>query len=68
MPTVKQADSNDMLSVSEAAAVAGVSKYTLRRWDAAGRIASVRTPTGHRRFRRSDVERLLQPAVGPVAS
>lgn len=61
MPTSEHSQ-NDLLSVSQAAAVAGVSLYTIRRWDNDGRIESVRTPTGHRRFRRRDVEALLQPS------
>jgi excisionase family DNA binding protein len=44
----------------EAADLMGVSVDTLRRWERAGRITAVRTPTGHRRFKRSDVEALLR--------
>lgn len=53
------ATSADHLPVSAAAALIGISADTLRRWDKAGRITSFRTPTGHRRFRRADVEALL---------
>ena len=53
----------DHLPVSAAAALIGVSADTLRRWEKAGRIASLRTPTGHRRFRRTDVEQLLQASA-----
>ncbi len=55
-------DKNGLLTVGEAAALVGVSNDTLKRWEKAGHIASGRTPNGHRRFRRADVERLLQPA------
>ena len=49
----------ELLAVSLAASIAGVSVDTLKRWERAGRITSVRTPTNHRRYRRADVEALL---------
>ncbi|GAA2022288.1 helix-turn-helix domain-containing protein [Pseudokineococcus marinus] len=66
MPTSEHSQ-NDLLSVSQAAALVGVSLDTIRRWDNDGRIQSVRTPTGHRRFRRGDVEALLQPSPAAPA-
>ncbi|XTP37143.1 excisionase family DNA-binding protein [Mycobacterium sp. TJFP1] len=51
--------SAELLSVGEAAALAGVHVDTIKRWEKAGRIAALRTPVGHRRFRRADVEKLL---------
>jgi excisionase family DNA binding protein len=39
--------------------MAFVDPKTVSRWARAGKIPSVRTPGGHRRFRRSDVERLI---------
>lgn len=53
---------SDFLSVGEAAVMLGVSVETMRRWDRDGRITALRTPTGHRRFRRLDVETLLKAA------
>ena len=50
---------DDLLPVGESAALVGISRDTLKRWEAAGRIASLRTPTGHRRYRRADIEALL---------
>ena len=50
------------LGLGEAAALAGVSISTLRRWADEGRIPSFRTPGGHRRFRIADVQRALAPA------
>lgn len=47
------------LPVGAAAALIGISTDTLRRWEKSGRISSVRTPTGHRRFLRKDVLALL---------
>jgi predicted site-specific integrase-resolvase len=38
------------VSISRAAAELGVSRDTLRRWEAAGKIEVERTPSGHRRY------------------
>ena len=37
-----------------------VDPKTVTRWAAAGRISSIRTPGGHRRFRESEVRALLE--------
>jgi predicted site-specific integrase-resolvase len=37
------------------------------RWAAAGRISSIRTPGGHRRFRESEVRSLLEGEEGMTA-
>ena len=50
----------ELLAISEAARMLGVTVETVRRWEREGRIKAVRTPAGHRRFRRSDVEALLK--------
>lgn len=47
------------LTVQEAAEVLGVHRDTLVRASDQGRIPCVRTPGGHRRFRRSDLEEFL---------
>jgi excisionase family DNA binding protein len=51
---------SELLSSGEAALLLGVSKDTLRRWEKAGRIRSLRLPNQHRRYRRSDLEALAQ--------
>lgn len=51
--------SNALLPIGEVAQLLGVTVGTIRRWDKDGRISSVRTPTGHRRFRRDEVLALL---------
>jgi excisionase family DNA binding protein len=45
-----------LLSIGEAAAVKGVSVDTLRRWEKEGKIQSVRTEGGHRRY---DIDSLI---------
>jgi molybdopterin-binding protein len=46
------------LSLGEAAKALGVSVDTLRRWDRAGKIRTVRDARNHRRVQRSEIERL----------
>lgn len=50
---------DELLTPLEAAKRLGITVRTLHRWEAGGFIESVRTPYNHRRFRRSDVEKLL---------
>jgi excisionase family DNA binding protein len=45
--------------VSEAAELLGVSVGTILNWSNAGKLAAKRTPGGHRRFRRGDVEAVI---------
>ncbi|HET9597750.1 MAG TPA: helix-turn-helix domain-containing protein [Anaeromyxobacteraceae bacterium] len=51
-------DQADLLTSGDVARLLGVASATLKRWTDAGRIPCVRTAGGHRRFLRSDVERL----------
>jgi excisionase family DNA binding protein len=44
------------VSVGEAARLIGVSEPTLRKWTDSGRIAVFRTPCGHRRYLRSELD------------
>lgn len=50
------------VGLSGAAAIAGVSVSTLRRWADEGRVPSFRTAGGHRRFRVGDLRRTMLPA------
>ncbi len=50
------ADDEEYLTSSEAARLLGVSPKTISRWADDGRIASIVTLGGHRRFARSVVE------------
>jgi excisionase family DNA binding protein len=49
-----------LLTPGEVAALVRVDPTTVTRWAAAGRIGSIRTPGGHRRFRESEVRALLE--------
>jgi excisionase family DNA binding protein len=49
------------LSLQEASDMLGVRPSTLRQWADSGKVPTVRTPGGHRRFAESDVRGLLEP-------
>lgn len=49
------------LTVGEAAAVLGVHGDTLRRWTDDGKVPAWISPTGHRRYRRSDLTAMVAP-------
>ena len=54
-------DSRDrLLTPGEVASLFRVDPKTVTRWAAAGRINSIRTPGGHRRFRESEIRELLR--------
>lgn len=48
-----------LLTPGEVATLFRVDPKTVTRWATAGRIGSIRTPGGHRRFRESEVRALL---------
>jgi excisionase family DNA binding protein len=48
-----------LLTPGEVASLFRVDPKTVTRWASAGRIGSIRTPGGHRRFRESEVRRML---------
>ncbi|HZG96188.1 MAG TPA: BldC family transcriptional regulator [Mycobacteriales bacterium] len=53
-----------LMTPGEVATLFRVDPKTVSRWAIAGRIPSVRTPGGHRRFRESDVRSLLRGDSG----
>ncbi len=46
---------SNLIGVKEAAELLGVSTKTIRRWEQEGKIRSIRTPGGHRRFNVSNL-------------
>lgn len=52
-------DSDDVMLPAEVARLFRVDGKTVTRWANAGKLPSFRTLGGHRRFRRADVERVL---------
>lgn len=53
-------ESDELLTTREAARALGVSPTSIKRWADDGRLPAHRTAGGHRRYLRSDVERLLK--------
>jgi len=53
------ADSDDLLTPGEVATLFRVNPKTVTRWAQTGKISTVRTLGGHRRFRRNEVEARL---------
>jgi excisionase family DNA binding protein len=53
-----ESTSERLLTPGEVAALFRVDPKTVTRWAAAGRISSIRTPGGHRRFRESEVREM----------
>ncbi len=49
----------ELLTPGEVAKMFRVDPKTVTRWGQSGRLSSVRTPGGHRRFKRAEVERML---------
>jgi putative resolvase len=45
---------NRLISIGELAELKGISVDTIRRWEKEGKLESVRTDGGHRRYRLSD--------------
>ena len=55
-----------LLTPGEVALMFGVDPKTVTRWAIAGRLGSIRTPGGHRRFRASEVTDLLADETVPA--
>jgi excisionase family DNA binding protein len=49
----------DLLTSNEAAELLRVTVKTLERWEKAGKLIPNRLPGGHKRYRRSDLDDLL---------
>lgn len=49
----------ELLTPSEVASLFRVNPKTVTRWARAGKLTAIRTLGGHRRFRRSEVEKFL---------
>ena len=50
----------ELLTLQEVADLFRVNRRTVATWAKTGRLATIRTPGGHPRFRKADVERLLE--------
>ncbi len=57
-------ESETLLTPSEVAALFRVDPKTVTRWAKAGKISSIKTLGGHRRYRESEVRKLLHGVPG----
>jgi excisionase family DNA binding protein len=57
--TAHTSSNERLLTPGEVATLFRVDPKTVTRWASAGRIGSIRTPGGHRRFRESEVRSML---------
>jgi excisionase family DNA binding protein len=57
----------EWLTLGQAAKYLGVAQSTMRKWSDLGRVSAFYTPGGHRRYRRSDLDRFLDRS-GPGTS
>lgn len=58
---------DDLLRPREVAALFGVRTTSIARWAREGRLNAVLTPGGHRRYRRADVQALLDAEAAETA-
>lgn len=54
----------DWLTLGQAAAYLGVAQTTIRKWSDAGHVPMVRTPGGHRRYRRDALDAFVRRSTG----
>lgn len=67
MPT-RGEESESLLTPAEVAAMFRVDPKTVTRWAKAGKLTSIRTLGGHRRYRESEVKQLLDEIPGQRSS
>ncbi len=58
----------NLLTPSEVATLFRVDPKTVTRWAQAGKVPSIRTLGGHRRYRESDIRALLSGAIDPASA
>jgi excisionase family DNA binding protein len=58
----------DWLTLGQAAQYLGVAQSTIRKWTDSGRVPAFKTPGGHRRYRRRDLEAFLEHSGQPFES
>ena len=56
-----------LITIQQAAASLGVSTKTLRVWDSNGKLPSVKTKGGHRRYRLSDIHSYIDPKADTLS-
>ena len=59
---------DDWLTLGQAAQYLGVAQSTMRKWTDSGRVSTFKTPGGHRRYRRSELDQFLDRSGRPGVS
>jgi len=59
----KFTEQETLFTPAEVAAIFRVDPKTVTRWAKAGKLTAIRTLGGHRRYRKSEVERLLKDST-----
>ncbi|HEY5185013.1 MAG TPA: BldC family transcriptional regulator [Actinomycetes bacterium] len=62
--TTRASDTEPLLTPSEVASMFRVDPKTVTRWAKAGKLTSIRTLGGHRRYREAEVRALLAGVSG----
>lgn len=62
--STRESEQEVLLTPSEVAALFRVDPKTVTRWAKSGKISSIRTLGGHRRYRESEVRELLEGVPG----
>ena len=57
---IHRSESETLLTPAEVATIFRVDPKTVTRWAKAGKLTAIRTLGGHRRYRQSEVQTLLQ--------
>ena len=58
----------DWLTLGQAAKYLGVAQSTIRKWTDQGRVPAFKTPGGHRRYRRRDLDAFVERSAPGAAS
>ena len=66
--TTQAGGAERLLTPGEVDSLFRVDPKTVTRWASAGRIGSIRTPGGHRRFRESEVRSMLADLTSEATS
>ena len=66
--TTQAGGAERLLTPGEVASLFRVDPKTVTRWASSGRIGSIRTPGGHRRFRESEVRSMLADLTSEATS
>ncbi len=68
MPNIRAeliAEAEVLLTPAEVAALFRVDRATVTRWSSEGKLPCIKLPSGHRRYRETDVNAILEGEIPP---